>query len=125
MPKRTPRTAERPRPAAENRREFLLYLEAVSIRDLKVLALERGVSASSVLAEAIEDWLSRRHKAPEKTGWKEKRQFLATLEVRLMKALKAAAVDHNVPASAAIQEAVTRYLDRAVARKGRGEESKR
>jgi Ribbon-helix-helix protein, copG family len=45
-----PRTAES---ASEPKRQFLVHLDAGLIRRIKVLAIDRGVSASSLVQEAL------------------------------------------------------------------------
>ena len=41
------------------RKQFLVHIEADVIRRVKILALDRGVSASSLVQEAIVEFLSR------------------------------------------------------------------
>jgi hypothetical protein len=51
---------ERTRP--DGRRPLLVYLDPTLIKDLKKAALDRDVTAFSIVEEAVFDWLGR-HKA--------------------------------------------------------------
>lgn len=51
---------EKSEAAAPNRRQFLVHIDADLIRRVKILAIEEGVSASSLVQDAIVDLLSRR-----------------------------------------------------------------
>ena len=43
----------------DGRRQFLVHLDADIIRRVKILAIERGVSASSLVSEAMTEFLRR------------------------------------------------------------------
>ncbi|MCG7351399.1 MULTISPECIES: ribbon-helix-helix protein, CopG family [Roseomonas] len=44
---------------AAGRKQFLVHIDADVIRRVKILALDRGVSASSLVETAIADFLAR------------------------------------------------------------------
>jgi hypothetical protein len=48
------------------RKQFLVHIEADVIRLTKILALERGVSASSIVQQALVELLARHQKAAKK-----------------------------------------------------------
>nr|WP_294563057.1 CopG family transcriptional regulator [uncultured Rhodopila sp.] len=45
------------------RKQFLVHIDADVIRRVKILAIDRGVSASSVVQQAIVEFLSRSQQA--------------------------------------------------------------
>ena len=49
------------------RKQFLVHIDAHVIRRVKILAINRGVSASSLVEEAIIEFLSRRQQPGTKT----------------------------------------------------------
>ena len=50
---------ERTTPEGPSRKQFLVHIDADVIRRVKILAIDRGVSASSLVQEAIVEFLSR------------------------------------------------------------------
>jgi predicted transcriptional regulator len=49
------------------RKQFLVHMDVDVIRRVKILALDRGVTASSLVQEAIVEFLSRDQKPGSKT----------------------------------------------------------
>ncbi len=65
-------TASRPDETGE-KRQFLVHIEADVIRRIKILAIERGVTASSLVQQAVVDFLARQSQsAVPKSGNSEK-----------------------------------------------------
>jgi hypothetical protein len=50
---------EKGRARADGRRQFLVYLEPNLIKDVKKVALDREVTAFSIVEEAVREWLGR------------------------------------------------------------------
>lgn len=92
---------------------FIARLPTEAIKRLKLRAIEGGVTASSLLQNAIVAWMLR-HKdlAPktlaERRG--ERRQFMAQMEASVVRDLKVMAIDWRVPASALVTQAVMEGL---------------
>jgi hypothetical protein len=96
--------------------EFLLLLPADTIKELKMTALSRDVTASSLLQSSIEAWLKRHGSAKafsaKKIAAAEKRQFLSKMDAELIRSLKRLAIDWRTTASAIAAEAVLEFLSR-------------
>jgi predicted HicB family RNase H-like nuclease len=58
---------ERTESQAPTRKQFLVHIDSDVIRRVKILAIDRGVSASSLVQEAIIEFLSRGQKPGTKT----------------------------------------------------------
>lgn len=87
------------------------------IKGLKLEALQSEVktSASSLLEAALKEWLDRgktQSDDEEAEGGGPKKQFLAKIDVRLIKDIKLAAMDRRVTASSLVAKAVTAWLAR-------------
>ena len=52
-------------PASSGKRQFLVHLNADLIHRIKILAIERNVSASSLVQEALLTWLASQEKSPK------------------------------------------------------------
>lgn len=94
--------------------EFLLLLPADMIKELKMTALSKDVTASSLLQGSIEAWLKRHGSAKafsaRKGATTEKRQFLSKMDAELIRSLKRLAIDWRTTASAIAAEAVSEFL---------------
>jgi hypothetical protein len=109
------KTAGRKRSGGE-KVKFLAILPAVDIKAMKLRAIERGVTASEILEEAVAAWLKLNRgaapKLPEKVPSSEKRQFLSQMDARLIKQIKVMAIDWKTSASALAGQAVAEWLGR-------------
>jgi hypothetical protein len=124
--------AKTKKPKAARRRsgsgkvKFLAVLPADAIKRLKLKAIERGTTASSVLEEAVAAWMKAHGKSPPKpldqeTGEKpEKRQFLSQMDAGLIRELKILAMDWHVTASTLVGAAVAELLNRGEGQKAGG-----
>jgi hypothetical protein len=56
------------RERADGRRQFLVYLEPGLIKDVKRVALDRDVTAFSLVEEAVRQWLDRNKRDHPKDG---------------------------------------------------------
>lgn len=97
------------------KREVLVYLEADHVKTLKLSAIDKGVSSSSLLATAIRHWLARNRllrgklvKMPRA----DERQFLATLPEPLIKRLARRASDLETSATNLVARAVGEWIKR-------------
>ncbi len=115
MPGRRSTKGRASRESPAERRELLIHLEPDLIRGLMLTALERGVTASSLIEEAVTAWLKRRgvrqSSRPEKAA-AGKRQFLAKLPADLIREVKLLAIDAKVTASSMVGEAVGKLLEK-------------
>lgn len=104
--------------------KFLAVLPAADIKAMKLRAIERGVTASEILEEAVAAWLKLNRgaapKLPEKVPTSEKRQFLSQMDARLIKQIKVMAIDWKTSASALAGEAVVELLKRGEGQKAGG-----
>ena len=101
------------RPAGQ--RDFLIYLEADHVKRLKMSAIANGVSSSSIVAKAIENWLANNRSLRGKLGKKRRkkgRQFLATLPVALVKKTTNRALKLETSATNIVATAVGEWLKR-------------
>ena len=106
------------RPAGQ--RDFLIYLEADHVKRLKMSAIEKGVSSSSLVAKAIEHWLTSNRLLSGKLGKKRRskgRQFLATLPEALVKKTTNRALKLETSATNIVATAVGEWLKLARKRK--------
>jgi len=94
--------------------QFLVVLPADQIKSLKIMALERNVTASTLLAEALAVWLKRskaaRSAALQLSSGEEKRQFLSKLDADLVRDTKQLAIDWMVSASSIVAQALSEWL---------------
>jgi hypothetical protein len=93
--------------------KFLTVLLPDDIKAMKLRAINRGVTASEILEEAVADWLKLNRRSsprpPEKVPASEKRQFLSRMNAKLIKQIKVTAIDWKTSASALVGEAVATW----------------
>jgi predicted transcriptional regulator len=59
--------------AAAEKRQFLVHIDADLIRQIKILAIDRSVTASSLVQQAITEFLSRGGQSQTGAGhWEQK-----------------------------------------------------
>jgi hypothetical protein len=93
--------------------KFLTVLPADTIKALKLRAIERGVTASSILEDAVVAWTRRHRNFTRKTLDERKgelRQFLSRMDAGVVRDLKVMAIDWHVTASALVGQAVMKAL---------------
>lgn len=93
--------------------KFLTVLLPDDIKAMKLRAINRDVTASEILEEAVADWLKLNRRSsprlPEKVPASEKRQFLSRMNAKLIKQIKVTAIDWKTSASALVGEAVATW----------------
>lgn len=112
--------------ASASKVKFLTVLPAADIKAMKLRAIDRGVTASEILEEAVAAWLKLNRGAEPRllvddVPASEKRQFLSRMDARLIKQIKVMAMDWKVTASALVRVAVAELLNRGEGQKGGGE----
>lgn len=60
----TIRRGRKPNAAKSGREQFLIYMQPEGKKQIKLLALERGVSASDCVVEAVNEWLQKHGRPP-------------------------------------------------------------
>ena len=96
--------------------KFLVVLPADAIKYLKLEAIERSTTASSVLEEAVRAWMKGRKDSAltphtkAKGPTSEKRQFLSQMDAALVRELKILALDRHTTASALVTDAIANWL---------------
>ena len=58
------RRGRKPNAAKSGREQFLIYMQPEGKKQIKLLALERGVSASDCIVEAVNEWLQKHGRPP-------------------------------------------------------------
>ena len=58
---------------AAGKRQFLVHIDADLIRRIKILAIDRSVTASSLVQQAITEFLTRGAQSPTGAGRREKK----------------------------------------------------
>ena len=109
------KTPGKPAGRPSGKREFLVYLEADHVKRLKMSAIEKGVSSSSLVAKAIRNWLASNRSLRGKIGKKrrkDERQFLATLPEALVKKTTDRALALETSATNIVATAVGEWLKR-------------
>jgi hypothetical protein len=99
----------------QEKHELLVILESGLIKEMKLAAIERDITASSVVELAVKQWLKRNRSGGHKKGHRplvhQRKQFLATIPNGLIKQLKVIAIDTNVTASSLVEEALGQWLE--------------
>jgi hypothetical protein len=115
MPARNRKERNVRQPSPQEKHEFLVILDSGLIKEMKLAAIERDVTASSVVEQAVKQWLKRMrsggHKKGNRPSVSQRKQFLATVQIKLIKQLKVSAIHGNVTASSLVEEAVRQWLE--------------
>jgi hypothetical protein len=104
---------KKPKAAGDGGLKVRFQTVANAIKALRLRAIERGVTASFALEEAVVAWM-RRHRNPSRKAlgeWKgERREFLSQMDADGIRDLKVMAIDWRVSASALVGQAVVEAL---------------
>jgi hypothetical protein len=109
------RKKKRTQPASRKTRTVLVYLELEDVKTLKLSAIDKRVTSSSLLAVAIRQWLARNRSLRGKlvkVPRDEDRQFLATLPELLIKRLSDRANDLDTSSTNLVARAVGEWIKR-------------
>ena len=105
----------RPASRKSDTREVLVYLEVEHVKTLKLSAIDKRVSSSSLLADAIRQWLARNRSLRGKlvkVPRDDSRQFLATLPESLITRLGRRATKLETSATNLVARAVGEWIKR-------------